>query len=166
MRRTISLLILAWPAVALSQGEPVPIQALERGAEIRMWSQEPPLKGWKLQYLGRTDTSVVVAERLGSAPVPGFRNEIPFSRIERFEVNQGKAYDGRRFLRRTLKGGGLGLVAGALLVGAALATDPDNEGNAYAIIILPPAGLAIGALVGGVLGLQRTTIWQPVSLRR
>jgi hypothetical protein len=150
---------------AFGQQTPLPIDSLGRGSEIRVWSREPALNGWKLQYLGRTDTSAVVAERRGSARVVGFRNEMPFRVIDRIDVNAGREYnEGNRFLLKTLKGGGIGLLTGVALAATLIASDRQNEGSIYAIVVLPQAGAFIGSLVGAVNGLRGNTKWRPVDI--
>ena len=151
-------------SAAFAQQPPVLIDSLGRGAEVRLWSVVPPLNGWKLEYLGRTDTSIVVAERRGSVRVAGLRNEIAYDRIQRLEVNRGKDYDGGRIFRKTLKGAGIGFLAGAVLLGASIASDPGNEGNAVAIFVVPPFGAAVGGIVGGILGMRGATQWIPIRL--
>jgi hypothetical protein len=150
-------------SAGFGQQTPLPIDSLGRGTEIRVWSREPALNGWKLQYLGRTDTSAVVAERRGSAPVVGFRNEMPFRVIDRIDVAAGREYNGgNRFLLKTLKGGGIGLLTGLALGAASVASEQENA--IYALIVLPQAGAFIGSLIGAVNGLRGQTKWRPVDI--
>jgi hypothetical protein len=162
--RQLTLLLVALAAMARAAPGQVPVDSLRRGAEVRLWSDAPPLNGWKLEYLGRTDTSIVFAERKGSAHVAGFRNEIAYDRIQRLELNRGKDYDAGRIFRKTLKGGGIGFLAGAALIGAAVASGPDNDGDAVGIVVVPLFGASVGGIVGGILGMRGATQWTPVRL--
>ena len=164
MFRVAVVLTCVVSSVGSGQTTPLPIDSLGRGTEVRIWSRDPALNGWKFQYLGRTDTSAVVAERRGSARVVGFRNEMPFRVIDRIDVNAGTTYgEGNRFLLKTLKGGGIGFLAGVALAGAAIVADSENEATAYAIIIFPQAGAVLGGLVGAIDGLRGQAKWRPVD---
>ena len=161
MLRAAVVLTCVVSSAGFGQQTPLPIDSLGRGTEIRVWSREPALSGWKLQYLGRTDSSAVVAERRGSARVVGFRNEMPFRVIDRIDVNAGSEYDGNRFLLKTLKGGGIGLLTGIALGAASVASEQENA--IYAVSILPQAGAVIGGVIGAVNGLRGHTKWRPVD---
>lgn len=164
MHRAVAVIALLLPRLVAGQSDTVPIASLQTGAEIRVWAETPRLKGWKLLYLGRDDSTVSIGERPGSARIANFTTRMALSRIDRIEVNAGRVSDPNRVFRRTLKGALIGGLAGVVFAGSAALADPDNEGNGYALIIVPQAGALVGGAVGLVNGLRRPTLWKPVGI--
>ena len=164
MHRAVAVIALLVPHLAAGQSDTVPIASLQNGAEIRVWAETPRLNGWKLLYLGRDDSTVSLGERPGSARITGFTTRMALSRIHRIEVNAGKVCDPNRVFRKTLKGAVIGGLAGVVLAGSAVLADPHNEGNGYALFVVPQAGALLGGAVGLVNGLRRPTLWKPVRM--
>lgn len=163
-RSTVAALMCAMTQMVAAQAASVPLDSLVRGTEVRMWSQDPPLKGWKLRYLGRTDTSLVVAERPGSAPVAGFHNEMPFSRVERLELSSGKRFSGERVGKGVLAGAAIGGLTGVFSAAVAAAATVGDEGLVLPAIAFGTLGAAAGGVIGGVVGAQGVTVWTQVRI--
>jgi hypothetical protein len=123
------------------------------------------MKGWKLQYLGRTDSSIVVAERPGSARVAGFRNEINFPLVDRLEVYRGKAYDVNYVAGKAFKGAIIGLGVGGVAGFAGDMTNHSGDGGSAPLgtYLGAIAGSVIGGVVGLVRGTRGSSLWVPVT---
>ena len=168
MIRTLAVAALVFsPRIIWAQVvPPLPIDSVARGTEVRVWSKTPPLDGWKLQYLGRTDTTVVLAERSGSVRIADFHNEMSFASLEKMEVRTGKKLDVDRIIVNTAKGTGIGLLAGIVLGGALLAADSQSEGSFYGAVAVAEVGPIVGALVGAMTGFSGSGSWRPVQILR
>jgi hypothetical protein len=170
MFRIAALLALSSAAV-FAQTTPIPVDSLVSGAEVRIWTAEPKLKGLRLAYLGRTDTSLMFAEHRGSFQLNGFRDEIPARRIDRLEVYRGLRFDGHRIGHGILKGAGIGLLSGVVTGLAAGLAVPDEGGGhgGYALLgamVFGTYGTLAGGAIGGLVGMRGTSQWAPVILRR
>ena len=144
--------------------EPLTLKRVARGTEVRVWSRDPRLNGWKFNYLGATDTSLVIAERRGSASLANFRPEIPLSRVIRLEANQGRKFSSGHFATRLLYGAVCGALVGGLTGYMLDSSAPVNEG--MATMILGTLGLTSGTVIGGAVGLYGRVSWEPVEYRR
>jgi hypothetical protein len=146
-----------------AQASMIPLDSVHRGAEIRVWARDPRLNGWKLLYLGRTDTSIVLTERAGSAPAPGFRNEIAWNQIDLLQLNSGRRLNASHAGASVLKGIGLGGLIGASFGLVALA------GQAEEAYVAPIAFGTLGAFTGGIAGLvagvNGGTVWTEIRIR-
>ena len=144
------------------------LDSLARGAEVRVWSKSPELRGWKLLYIGATDTSVVLGQRFGSAPIKDFRNEIAMASITQLEVRRGRNGLGNSVVKNAAKGALLGtaiaLVGGFML--GSMAEGGDGGEAFYLPIAAAPWGAMIGGTIGGMTGVGGTTVWVPVRLPR
>lgn len=166
MRRLAALsLIAAVPSLGAAQPSPVSIESVARGTEVRLWSREPQLSGWKVTYLGRTDTSIVVAQRSGSVAIEGFRNEIPMSRIDRIEAGQGTRWDPYHARRCVLAGAGIGALAGAVagMIAGSGHAGAESE-TELAVIAFGGVGALSGMIVGGMVASHGVTVWTQVRI--
>ena len=155
------------PSLTLAQSASMPIDLLERGTEVRVWTRDSLLSGWKLRYLGRTDTSLLLAERSGSRRIEGFRGEIASSQIDRVEVRTGTTYVPGRAGRMFLRGIGVGAVTGALsgmILSEAACTVPNCETEMTMIGLGVLGGIA-GGVIGGAIGSHSVTVWTQVRIR-
>jgi hypothetical protein len=144
--------------------QPVPLEAIGRGTEIRVWSTDPRLEGWKLDYHGATDTSLIVGERMGSARLAAFRPEIPFSNLTRLEANRGRISSPGYFASRLLIGALSGVIIGGVTGHLIDSSYPVNEG--MATLVLGTIGLTSGTIIGGAVGLYGRPSWEPVDFAR
>jgi hypothetical protein len=145
----------------------VPLTRVPQGSEIRVWSQQPPLKKWKLIYTGYTGDAIQVTERRGSAPIIDFKPTIALRDLERVEVNRGRQYDGRRQVSHTLIGAALGALIGGtvgLLLDGGFGKPLDDPG--MGLYIFGSLGTGIGGLAGAISGARGREVWAPVSIRR
>lgn len=169
--RVVAVIALLLPRVAASQFATVALESLPRGAEIRVWARQPKLDGWRLQFLGRTDTSVVVAERPGSVRVVGLSGEIQMKDLDRLELKQGRRPAWDRLGPRMLKGAGIGAgvaLTTALIVGATRGGASDSDiavGPVGAAVLIGGPGALIGSIVGGASVILGTTRWTPIRIR-
>src|SRR4051812_19381074 len=93
VRACLIVVAMCLPMSAFAQEASMPIDFLRPGSEVRVWSRDPRLSGWRLEYVGRTDTTILLAERSGSKLVGGFSGVIPVSAIDRVEVRTGTIHE-------------------------------------------------------------------------
>lgn len=166
-RLSLALLVAVACDAAAQHVDSVPLSRVPVGAEIRVWTQAPPLRKWRFLYTGSLPGAISVAEQPGSAALKDFRPVIQFADLRRLETNLGRKQSKGHFLKSTLVGAAVGTFVG-VAIGLSVDKGIRNPANddPLALMLFGGGGLAVGSLAGVIAGAQGAVVWAPVSLRR